>query len=471
MPGKILSVDIGSSSLKAALIDSEGRLIAFSRKAYPLELHSGSLGSWPQGSCGAGGACGSQGTLGAHAWERAFFLALEEICIPGNGLVIDAICISGNGPTLVPVTGDGRALAPLYWHGKKSPPGSGGDAPSFFLPHAAYFKKENPEAYKETALFLSSHEWLAHSLGAPPLTVLPHAAYMPYYWDDGQCRLFDLEGGKFPPFIASGGIMGKVSQGAAGRYAGASANLLKSGIPIVAGGPDFISALIGTGTMSPSMVCDRAGSSEGINACASAPVGGGGLRVLPHAREGLWNIGAVIESSGSLFERHRAISGQENRPYEEHLAELIPSPDDPEIFRNIPNSVSVIGQSALGVPNSPLEQGRAVLCAIGFAVRRAIEALEAQGLTVKEMRVSGGQGKNSRWNRLKADIAGVTLLIPEILDGELAGNAVLAAAALGCTSGTDEAALKMIRFRETFAPRSDSASFWEERYGLWRRGT
>ena len=105
-------------------------------------------------------------------------------------------------------------------------------------------------------------------------------------------------------------------------------------------------------------------------------------------------------------------------------------------------------------------------------MRRAVETLESQGFPVKTMRVSGGQGKNPLWNRLKADISGVSLLIPEIRDGELAGNAVLAACALENPSEgdfervLDAAALRMIRFREEYSPRIEAAQFWDERYKM-----
>ena len=461
MAVNILSVDIGTSSLKAAIIDSDGCLLAFSRNAYPFlpQQYSGEFTG--QGSCGA------------DAWEDAFYLALEDLCRKSPDCAIDAVCISGNGPTLVPVTAGGRTLAPLYWHGQTSLGGpefnsSNRAAQSFFLPHAAWFKRNSPEAYKETSLFLSSHEWLAKRLGADAFAVLPNEAYKPYYWDDDQCRYFNLEKGKFPPFTVSGKKMGEVSAAAAARYMGDCRNLLKSGIPIIAGGPDFITALIGTGTMCPSEVCDRAGSSEGINVCTSSPPKGGSLRVLPHAMEGLWNVGAVIQSSGSLFERFRAITGQSRRPYEEHLAELIPLADDPDIFGAVLNSSFPFLQPDADIPHSPLDQGRSVLCAIGFAVRRAIETLNARGMNVKEMRVSGGQGKNTLWNQLKSDIADVTLKVPEICDGELAGNAILAAVALGCASCPEKAAAGMIRFRKVYRPRPEAASFWKESYLSWK---
>ena len=252
--------------------------------------------------------------------------------------------------------------------------------------------------------------------------------------------------------------MGHVSKNAASVLSSFSGRRLKSGTPIIAGAPDFISALIGTGTKVPGDVCNRAGSSEGINVCAVEPVQGESSRLFPHAVEGLWNIGIVINSSGRLFESYRKHAGLENVSYENLLKELIPSTKDTNMF-----------YTSFTAPQSTLEQGRAVLGAIGFSVRSALKTLKDLGFPISKMRVSGGQSKNPRWNQLKADISGVSLMVPMINDGELAGNAVLAVLALEGINRHeqnvfDEKVNKMISFREVYEPFINNAPFWEERY-------
>ena len=432
MSGIILSADIGTSSLKAAFIDFNRRVLAFSRMAYSPASHGA-----------------------AEAWEEAFAETLKNLKAnaagyevdAGNsvdaGYEVDAVCISGNGPTLVPIGPHSETLPPLYWHDTNVFPHE--ETKSLFLPRVSWFKNKSSAEYERVSFFVSSHEWLSSKLGAELFTALPSDSYEPYYWDDEQCSLLGVDRRKFPPFIKTGSVAGKVSAEAARSYG------LKSGIPIIVGGPDFIMALIGSRTWKAGDVCDRAGSSEGVNFCASFPPAGSavkGLRVLPHVIEGLWNIGALIPSSGRIFEQYRTSTGQSGRGYEEILAELIPSVKDTGLFKNI-------------TYNDP-DSGRAALCAIGFSVRSALEKLSDSGFPVKEMTVSGGQGKNRRWNQLKADITGVSLKIPEIGDSELAGNTVFSALALGEASSMEEAADRIIRFREVYEPCN--SSFWKERY-------
>ena len=460
MAGIILAADIGTSSLKAAFIDFDGKLLAYNRAPYKPE---------------------ENGDITAAEWERAFARALESLRSRASLRAIDGICISGNGPTLVPLTAGGDALPVLYWHDsrKAAPPVSqrpvkqAQPRDSFFLPQAAWLKKNALPLYEKVNLFLSSHEWLAFRLGAEPRTVLPSGSYEKYYWDKEQCDLFGLDMAKFPPFIKMGNVMGHLSKEAASRLALPSGNLLKSGTPIIAGAPDFISALIGTGTITPGDVCDRAGSSEGINACADEPLQGQGFRLLPHVFDGLWNAGIVINSSGRLFDSFRKKAGLENTPYGELLKELIPSSTGKDVFENLDFSSPSLLAAALPKSGSTLELGRSVLCVMAFSVKHALETLAAIPFPVSLMRLSGGQSKSARWNQLKADITGVSLSLPEISDAELAGNAIIAVHALEAGAGElQEASFKslvkrLIRFRAKYEPESCNKDFWESRYRLY----
>ncbi|MDR0388851.1 MAG: sugar kinase, partial [Spirochaetaceae bacterium] len=386
----VLAADIGTSSLKAALIDGRGRELAFVRESYPLDASA-------------------SGTVEARHWEEAFVRAARYLCASSYPNVL-AVCISGNGPTLVPLTKDGREYSPLHWHGARR---SDGTFPSLFLPYVAAFKEQSPGRYAETAHFLAPQDWLAWRLGADMVSALPSPSYVPYYWDAEQCAAFGIDRAKFPPFAQIGSPIGKLSRGAEWGLA--------PGLPLIAGGPDFIMALIGTGAVRAGLACDRAGSSEGINLCAAAPHKSERLRLLPHAKEGLWNIGAILPTSGRLFEWFRHITGQDERSYEEILKEIIQAPGLPPLpvlsggssvfFPDLAASGAFSSPSAffsLAGLSSRASLGRSVVEALGFRVLGALNTFRAEGLVVEELRLSGGQAKNALWNQLKADIAGLT---------------------------------------------------------------
>jgi xylulokinase len=403
-----LCADIGTSSLKAALIGPDGVQHAFARVSYPLAGR------------GSGGPFRGSAFF-AEDWKTALgtaAAALRRQC----DKPVAAVCVSANGPTFVPVGADGKAFPPLLWYNA----GNAGKltGASLFLPHIKTFITENRALYDKTAAIFSCQEWIAHELGAEAVTVLPGERYEPYYWDEAQCRAIGCDIRKFPPFTPLGAVIGRTNKEAEAAFS------LKKDIPIIAGGPDFIMALIGTGVLHDGLVCDRAGTSEGINVCSKTPAASPLLRTLPHVSRDMFNIGALIPSSGILFDNYRRDTLQDRRDYKEHLDALL---------KNASLSEKDIA-------------GRKILLAMARQVKEKIAVLRENGFPITEMRVCGGQAKNALWNKMKAKITGVTLAIPEITDGELAGNACLCAAATGEADGLARAVQRIVRIRERCAP-------------------
>ncbi len=82
---------------------------------------------------------------------------------------------------------------------------------------------------------------------------------------------------------------------------------------------------------------------------------------------------------------------------------------------------------------------RAALESIAYQTRDVLEAMEADsGLTVGELRVDGGAAANDTLMQFQADILGVPLLRPRILETTALGVAYLAGLAVGVWSGLDE---------------------------------
>jgi xylulokinase len=99
-------------------------------------------------------------------------------------------------------------------------------------------------------------------------------------------------------------------------------------------------------------------------------------------------------------------------------------------------------------------KGYATLATMALQVKNALETFQKNGFAIAEMRVSGGQAKNRLWNQLKADLTGCVLIVPEIADGELAGNSCLAAVALGKAKNIEEAVARLFRVKERYEPKT-----------------
>lgn len=440
----ILAADLGTGSLKAGILSPDGHLKAKVRIRYRRPPH--------------------EGDFDAREWEDAFGRALDAL----PAVRLSALALSGNGPTLVLCDAAGEPAAPVdLWLGEAAPvlPGR----PSYYLPKAAWRKGRDERAWRRAGMILSCPEWLQFRLTGAASMTLPHESFRPYVWDDEQLEAYGLEGRLLPEMVYMGQPAGRVTAEASARFG------LERGLPVAAAGSDFMAALLGSGVLEPGMVCDRAGTSEGINCCARAPSGDGRLRDVPHVVEGLWNVAAVLCSTGAVFEWYRRITGQEDREYEEILAEV----EGVEAGRGAPvffpgargETLWEFGGGSfhgLEPGHGRAEMGRAVMEAVGFAVRWGIEVIEAAGLPVDEMRVAGGQARSAVWNRMKANITGRRLLIPEIEDAELAGCAACADVMLGRAESPHEAAETYLRIREVVEPRPDITRCYDEAYQRYR---
>ena len=265
MKDVILCVDIGTTSLKAALVTAEGGVVSFC--SIPIEE--------------------PHDRFVACSWYATFLRAKDQLTEKaGVACRITAIAVSGNGPTVVSESG-------LTFRWNEDTSGVEGDIPdcartSLFIPKILSIKKQFPEVWKKHEKLFSGPEYLIYLLTGRAVTILPEARFGAAYWKDEMLDACGIKKNLLPPFVGPGTVCGTYED-----------------CPVVAGGPDFIVALIGTGTLHAGRLCDRCGSSEGLNFCTDRPVIGQGLRTLPSVVPGLWNVSYLIPNSGELSDAER----------------------------------------------------------------------------------------------------------------------------------------------------------------------
>lgn len=280
----ILAADIGTTALKAGLITKEGKVLAMCSVPYSAPENRFVAEGWLWALKSA-----------VDKLKTAVPEALEGLEAPQ----IKAIAISGNGPTLVSESG-----LTLRWNeypaarlnvDETSPEEAQRFANSIFLPRILLFRDLIGDEYEATAHLFSGPEYLIWQLTGNALTILPEERYETAYWNREVLEGFGIMTGKMPDFVELGHDCGLLLPNAQ--------ELLGLGdIPVIGVGPDFIAALIGTDTTKPGHICDRAGSSEGINMCVDKEIRAEGIRTLPGVKAGLWNISVLIPDSASLPE-------------------------------------------------------------------------------------------------------------------------------------------------------------------------
>lgn len=269
-----LAVDIGTSSIKAALVTKEGEVEELEVTPITEEML----------------------TIGRQ-YQDAFTNSFNKI--KQSGKKIDCICVSGNGPTLITDRGFG-----ILWNNPLIKQVDGRlkelgypllSTPSAFIKSILTLRLFYSQEYLKAKFILSSYEALIYFLTGSLYTALPTSSFKEYYWDTSLLKTYDLDPNKFPPFTTMGSLAG-----------------LYSGIPVVYGAPDYIASLIGAG-IKEGALCDRSGSSEGINLLTSRKVEKKGIRCYPLPAGNLWSVSVVLEESGSALQTGYAKGIKEGR--------------------------------------------------------------------------------------------------------------------------------------------------------------
>lgn len=112
---------------------------------------------------------------------------------------------------------------------------------------------------------------------------------------------------------------------------------------------------------------------------------------------------------------------------------------------------------------------RAILESIAFIIRHNIEVIEGLGISVETIRALGGGARSDVWKQIEADVTGrpvSTTVDPD--SAATLGACVLAGVALGWYRDPSEAVDKMVTIRRTFTPEEANSKLYDEAYARFR---
>ncbi|MEA4893811.1 MAG: FGGY family carbohydrate kinase [Oscillospiraceae bacterium] len=108
---------------------------------------------------------------------------------------------------------------------------------------------------------------------------------------------------------------------------------------------------------------------------------------------------------------------------------------------------------------------RSIMESLGYVICRNLEAIDAMGLTVRQIRTMGGGSKSDIWNQIKADITGKQLNVTySSQDTACLGAAILAGKAVGVFSGIESAVNSMVKIKKTFEPNPANHEIYNKQY-------
>lgn len=113
---------------------------------------------------------------------------------------------------------------------------------------------------------------------------------------------------------------------------------------------------------------------------------------------------------------------------------------------------------------------RAVMESLGFIILRNFEAISEMGIDIKQLRTMGGGSKSEVWNQIKADITGKTLNVTySSQDTACLGAAILAGTAAGYFESVESAVDSMVKIRRTYEPDPVRHEMYMKQYKKYKK--
>jgi sugar (pentulose or hexulose) kinase len=469
----LLGVDIGTSSLKAALYDRNLVSVASSRHEYST--------AYP----GPGRA-----EQDPDDWVRALGAAVAAI-LGETGIsakAIAAVGVDGMSSLALPIDGNGKPLRPaMIWLDRRATREAAMDAAaeaeqiaingnrsnaSNFAPKVMWIRDNEPDVYARAASFLHTNAYLVRRLtgensvdssegGLSQICDIRTGEYAP-----ALVEARGIDARKLPPVRGCSDVVGRVTAEAA-LWSG-----LAEGTPVVAGAMDNVAATLGCRLLDAGDAYIAAGTVTNVGVLLDAPVYDGLGLIYEAGTPGLWLVNGGVDFGGAGLSWFRDLLG--NTDYQE-LGRLVDETRLGEAglfflpymvgqrapFWNGALSGAIVGLTP-AVERKHL--ARMFMEATAFGARHAIDTLI--GRRPASVTLTGGVTNNATWRRLFAEVTGMRLAVPPETETATLGAAVLAGIGVGLF-GSRADAIGRLPPPEVLAADRVPAAYYDELYAVF----
>ncbi len=475
-----LGIDIGTSAVKAATFDENGREIAVASS--PLTLSTPRPG-WAEQH--------------PQSWWRATCVAVREIAGAVGAASIDAVGVAGQSwaAALVDAQGDALCPTPIWMDqrafgqaarlrqsvGKSAFRLSGNPIqPGYTTPKIVWYRDEAPQALARAKAVLQSNGFIVYRLTGELTQDVSQGYGLHCFdiaaraWDGAMARALGVNPALLPPLFPCHQVVGKVDARAAQETG------LKQGTPVVAGGLDAACAALGAGVALPGQTQEQGGQAGGMGLCVDRPAMDERLILSCHVAPGLWLLqGGTVGGGGALKWLRDALDMQGDGRAFDTLCE--------GAARVAPGSGGVVFLPYLSGERSPLwdpdargcffglsfgtgrdHLARAVLEGVAFSLRHNIETAMQAGANVGILHAMGGAARSHVWTQIKADITARTIRVPLGDNATALGAAMLAGVGVGMWPDARSAAERCVRFEREHEPEPESFAAYQDAYRIYR---
>jgi xylulokinase len=434
----LLGIDLGTSSLKALLLEPDGRLLSVGKADYPLLTPRP---GWAEAD--------------PEDWWQATITAVRAALAQAPHVEVIAVGLAGQMHGLVPLDEMGRLLRPaLLWPDRRAAallaryyalPATLREAlanplvPGMAGPLLCWLAEEEPAVYERMRWALQPKDWLRLRLtgvvaadpsdaSATLLYDLPADA-----WSEEVIAALGLRRDLLAPLFPSGARTGTLSPAAAAALG------LPAGLPVATGAADVAAALLGCGLFAPGPLLTVIGTGAQLVLLSTEPrPDPTGRTHLYRAADGRhWYRMAAVQNAGLALDwLRRALRADWEEVYAS-LERVPPGAADltflPYLTPERPHHQPPVSNGAflgLRIDHQREHLLRAALEGVACGLREALEALPGAE-QASALLLAGGGSLYTSWCELLADLLDREVLAIETADLSARGAALLAGLAAG----------------------------------------
>ncbi len=438
-----LGLDLGTSELKAVLLDESGSVLAHA--GIVLSISRPRDGWSEQDPEDWWRACGAA----LYQLRSVEPIAFARIgCIGLSGQMHGAVLLDRQDRCIRPAIlwNDSRSSAEAAHLARSHPSYSAitGSLPmaGFTAPKLLWLKTHEAAAFDAVDCVMLPKDYLRLKLTGERVTDMSDAAgtlwldVVNRQWFEPMIEASGLHRRQMPRLVEGSEPTGFLLPSVAAEYG------LRETVVVAGGGADNPASGVGIGAVDAGDAFITLGTSACVVAVTDKPVGNpaAGVHGLCHSLPNRWYAMGVILSGATCLQWLTALLSLPNeqalldlvreqlpldRPAPLHVPLFLPYLSGDRTPHNDPRARG--GFMNLSVDTSVAMMGYAVLEGVGFALRDAVNAVESTGATLSNCALVGGGARSDYWGQLLANVLGLEL--HTLSGGEL--GACVGAAKLG----------------------------------------
>ncbi|MEO1988004.1 MAG: xylulokinase [Martelella sp.] len=471
-----LGLDLGTSSLKAMLIDDGQTVIASADAALSVARpHHG----WSEQN--------------PADWIDACRIAVGRLAErhPGELAAVKGIGLSGHMHGATILDKEGAVLRPcILWNDTRSHVEAAqldddprfraitGNIvfPGFTAPKLVWVKKNEPEIFGKVGKVLLPKDYLRYWLTGEYISEMSDSAGTSWLdtakrdWSDELLAATDLSRAQMPALVEGSEVGGTLKSALAAEWG-------MTGPVVVAGGAgDNAASACGMGTVADGAAFVSLGTSGVLFAANDRyrPKPESAVHAFCHALPGTWHQMGVILSATDTLNWYAKITDKSPAELSTEVGDTLQAPGDVTFLpylsgERTPHNDAAIRGAFIGLAHESDRPAmtRAVMEGVAFALRDNLEALRSAGTELSRITAIGGGSRSRYW--LKAVATALNLPIDIPADGDF--GAAFGAARLGmlaATGGDPLAVCTPPKTAETVEPETAHKAAFEEAYQRYR---